>query len=206
MKTTEIVDKVEQYYTSKLRIHGATPAGVDWNSESSQNLRFEKLLQVVGDADAFSILDYGCGYGALLGYLRAGHSNFEYCGFDISAQMIAEAQASHSEERTKFTSDSAALEPHDFAVASGIFNVRLDIERDKWSAYVEQTIERLNELSKRGFAFNVLTSYSDPERMRSDLYYADPLALFDRCKRRYSRFVALLHDYPLYEFTIIVRK
>ena len=26
------------------------------------------------------------------------------------------------------------------------------------------------------------------------------------CQRRYSRHVALLHDYPLYEFTIIVRR
>ena len=44
-----------------------------------------------------------------------------------------------------------------------------------------------------------------PERMRPDLYYADPCRLFDHCKRRYSRHVALLHDYGLYEFTILVR-
>jgi hypothetical protein len=48
--------------------------------------------------------------------------------------------------------------------------------------------------------------YSDPERMRAHLYYADPCRLFDHCKRRYSRHVALLHDYGLYEFTILVRK
>ncbi len=53
--------------------------------------------------------------------------------------------------------------------------------------------------------FNCLTSYSDPEKKRDELYYADPCALFDMCKRRYSRQVALLHDYGLYEFTILVR-
>ena len=42
--------------------------------------------------------------------------------------------------------------------------------------------------------------------MRPDLHYADPLALFDRCKRRYARDVALLHDYGLWEFTLLVRK
>ena len=51
----------------------------------------------------------------------------------------------------------------------------------------------------------MLTSYSDPDRMRPDLYYGDPCRLFDHCKRRYSRHVALLHDYGLYEFTILVR-
>ena len=62
------------------------------------------------------------------------------------------------------------------------------------------------KLSRTGFAFNALSLYSDPDRRRPDLYYADPLYWFDHCKRRYCRFVALLHDYPLYEFTILVRK
>ena len=59
--------------------------------------------------------------------------------------------------------------------------------------------------SRRGFAFNLLTSYSDVDRRRPDLYYADPLAYFDHCKRTFSRNVALLHDYGEWEFTILVR-
>jgi hypothetical protein len=42
--------------------------------------------------------------------------------------------------------------------------------------------------------------------MQDYLYYADPRVLFDHCKTRYSKNVALLHDYGLYEFTILVRK
>jgi hypothetical protein len=42
--------------------------------------------------------------------------------------------------------------------------------------------------------------------MRPDLYYADPLFLFDYCKTKFSTLVSLIHDYPLYEFTILVRK
>lgn len=42
--------------------------------------------------------------------------------------------------------------------------------------------------------------------MKEHLYYADPAELFDHCKRNYSRNVALLHDYGLYEFTVLVRK
>jgi hypothetical protein len=54
----------------------------------------------------------------------------------------------------------------------------------------------------------MLTKYSDAERMagRPDLFYGDPLFFFDFCKRNFSRNVALLHDYGLYDFTIIVRK
>ena len=94
----------------------------------------------------------------------------------------------------------------DVCVASGIFNVKMDRAVGEWEAYLLETIARLDRLGRRGFAFNLLTRYSDAEKMRPDLYYGDPCFLFDHCKRRYGRNVALLHDYGLYEFTIAVRK
>ena len=42
--------------------------------------------------------------------------------------------------------------------------------------------------------------------LRPDLYFADPLFYFDFCKRTFALDVALLHDYGLYDFTILVRK
>ena len=42
--------------------------------------------------------------------------------------------------------------------------------------------------------------------MRPDLYYADPCFLFDYCKTHFSKDVAILHDYGMYDFTLIVRK
>jgi len=42
--------------------------------------------------------------------------------------------------------------------------------------------------------------------MKGNLYYADPLILFDWCKNEISKYVALLHNYPLYEFTIYSEK
>ena len=56
---------------------------------------------------------------------------------------------------------------------------------------------------------SVLVQHADVVLRRgphaSDLYYADPRAFFDRCKRTSRGDVALLHDYGLYEFTILVR-
>ena len=90
-------------------------------------------------------------------------------------------------------------------MASGVFNVRVQTPLDEWRAYVEDTIGDLAALSRRGFAFNVLSSYSDADKQRDDLYYADPRNLLDQCLRRWPRRVALVHDYGLYEFTVIVR-
>jgi len=120
--------------------------------------------------------------------------------------MLEHARRAHEDPpRIVFMERADELEPADFTVASGIFNVRLDVPDDDWRAYVEATVETLASLSLRGFAFNMLTSYSDSDKMRSDLYYGDPGWFFDLCKRRYARNVALLHDYGLYEFTMIVR-
>jgi hypothetical protein len=85
-----------------------------------------------------------------------------------------------------------------------LLGLKLEAELLEWEAYVFSLVERLWSYSKRGFAFNSLTSYSDRERMRRDLYYPDPARLFDFCKRNLSRNVSVLHDYGLYEFTILV--
>ena len=104
-----------------------------------------------------------------------------------------------------FVGSEDELRPADHTVASGIFNVKLDVPEEDWREYVLQTLETIAALSTRGFAFNMLTSYSDPDKMRPDLYYGEPALFFDQVKRQYARDVALLHDYGLYEFTIVAR-
>jgi SAM-dependent methyltransferase len=202
-----ILESVERYYAERLRLHGPTARGVDWNSEASQELRFDRLLQVVGGTGEGSLLDVGCGYAALLDSMRRRGLPTEYRGFDISADMVAAAGLRHAHTPgARFTTDPAALRPATWAVASGIFNVKLQHDTATWREYVLETVEALHQASERGFAFNMLSTYSDPDRRRDTLYYADPCEMFDLCKRRYSPHVALLHDYPLYEFTIVVRK
>jgi SAM-dependent methyltransferase len=201
-----IKDKVGRYYSGRLKEHGASARGVDWNSEESQVLRFTQLARVLPTSGRFGVVDYGCGYGALVGFLEDAGAEFDYQGFDVSADMIERARAEHGSVGHRFTPDETEIEPADFALASGIFNVKLDTSVDDWTAYVMDTVERLHRFGTRGFAFNMLTSYSDAERMRSDLYYGDPCRFFDHCKKTFSKQVALLHDYGLYEFTILVRK
>ncbi len=207
MSFRDLLDSVEQYYSRKLREHGPTARGVDWSSLESQNLRFEQLMKVCDTSKAFSVNDYGCGYGALADYLNFKGFTFRYRGFDISPSMIAMAAALHlGIDYCEFVNEESRLSVADYTLASGIFNVKLQASVEEWQAYMLDTVGRLAGLSDKGFAFNALTVYSDPDRRRPDLYYADPLYWFDHCKRHISRFVTLVHDYPLFEFTILVRK
>lgn len=200
--------RVGDYYSQKLAEHGANHRGVDWSSQESQGLRFAQLLKLHTDASqSFIINDYGCGYGALVDYLIEQQHIFIYRGYDISPAMIDQAKALHGHRsNVAFTTLHEALTPADYTVASGIFNVRQNVRDADWEQYVLYTINKLWALSERGMAFNVLTKYSDADKMRPDLYYADPAVLFDYCKIHLSKQVALLHDYGLYEFTILVRR
>ena len=201
-----LLRQVAAYYSEKVLEHGPTPLGVDWNGEASQVLRFRQLLSVYDGRAPFSLIDYGCGYGGLVPFVEALGDVERYIGFDVSAVMLEHARARFGDARRSFANSEDQLTPADFTVASGVFNVKLDTPEAAWREYVLETIDRLAELSGVGFAFNLLTSYSDPDRMRDDLYYADPAFFFDYCKRRHAENVALLHDYGLYEFTVIVRK
>lgn len=205
--SNRLLSDVADYYSSKLAEYGEQPRGVDWNGEESQHLRFAQLCKVIDAKGRFSVNDLGCGYGALLDYLHANYSSFGYLGFDISQDMIKAARVRYPDcSDISFSVASQPPFPSDFTIASGIFNVRLQRSNAEWIEYIYNTLDIMHESSLKGFAFNCLTKYSDADKMRDYLYYADPCALFDRCKTRYSRQVALLHDYGLFEFTIIVRK
>lgn len=205
--STNILSEVAGYYSAKLAEHGETPRGVDWNGEESQILRFEQLAKIISTPSDYSLNDLGCGFGSLFEYLKLRYGDYFYNGYDVSADMIRAAEmryVSDSNAHFEIASEPSAIA--DYGIASGIFNVRLGRNDTEWREYVEATLDVLDRTSQKGFSFNCLTSYSDKDKMRDYLYYADPCALFDLCKKRYSRHVALLHDYGLYEFTILVRK
>jgi SAM-dependent methyltransferase len=172
----------------------------------AQRRRFAQLCSVLDGGGSCSIIDYGCGYGALLPYLRRFGGDFEYWGYDMCEAMIEAAKAElGNEPGTHFTTDRAALPRADYCVASGIFNLKFDADERVWNDYMFATVNDMAGLATRGLAFNALTTYSDPEKQRPELYYADPLRLFDYCKRNLTGDVALLHDYKLFDFTVILR-
>lgn len=201
--------KVSEYYSDKIIKHGSVPSGVDWNGTESQHLRFKVLSNIIDYSIDFSILDFGCGYGAYLDYLNKNAKvQFQYYGLDISDDMLLVAKKNY--EGLQSCATWIKEIPVDFAVdytiSSGIFNVKLDEPVEAWEKYCLETLNKINAISKKGFSFNMLTSYSDAEYMKKYLYYAMPEKIFEHCMNTYSKKVCLEHSYPLYEFSIMVKK
>ena len=207
MTNADDLSKVKNYFIEKLEAHGTTHKGVDYNSVESQEARFFQLLKVIDSSRKYSMLDFGSGYGGMYDYLiRLGHQ-LHYVGYDIAEPMIVKGRETHpNNSDCWFTSEITEVPLVDYAVVSGTFNMKLDTDNEAWTKIVVDSLHKMDDHATQGMAFNMLTKYSDADRMRPDLYYGDPLFFFDYCKRNFAKNIALLHDYRLYDFTIIVRK
>lgn len=209
MSVDETQKKLGEYFVEKLEEFGATPKGVDYNGPESQALRFEQLVKVIDSSRRFSVIDYGSGYGGMFDFLQGKGWEFEYYGIDLLEKMVLAGREAHKDfPNARFTTNESEVPMVDYLLAGAIFNIKLEESNEDWQTFACETLKRMNALCSKGFAFNMLTKYSDADRMagRPDLFYGDPLFFFDFCKRNFSRNVALLHDYGLYDFTIIVRK
>lgn len=204
-----LANKFTDFYNQNISNFGLTSQGVGWKNEAAQLVRFEQLIKILDPIKNSSINDLGCGTGDLIPFLQKKNFLFTYTGYDMLPVMIDLARNRHSKGSNiefKLIEKVSELESADYTVASGIFNIRFEQTDEFWESYILETLRHMNLNSKRGFAFNLLTKYSDSDFMKNELYYADPCFLFDYCKKNFSKNVALLHDYDQYDFTILVRK
>lgn len=203
-------DKIDSFYRNNLKEFGAGSKGVGWKDDFAQTIRFKQLIRVIDPTTPFTLNDLGCGVGDLFCYVKDLSLPISaYFGYDILAEMIDEANRIHKASSNcsfSIIERTEELKVADYTLSSGIFNPRFGEPDEKWKEHILSTLSIMNEKSVKGFSFNALTTYSDKHLMKQELYYSDPLWLFDYCKRNFSRNVALLHDYDIYDFTILIRK
>ena len=203
----KIPDKIAEYYDQKIREHGAAPMGVDWKNSDSQNTRLLQLIKFIDEKERFSILDVGCGYGKLLELMQANFVNFNYTGVDYSREQIEIAkQLNAKKPNVDFKTELDEEDKHyDYVVASGIFNVMF-ADPFVWTTYVRNEMHKLFDLSKKMFACNFLTDYSDAHRKSPDLFYAKPEEMFKFAATELYQKLIILHDYEMFDFTLLVKK
>lgn len=204
----EALKKIEQLYSTNIKQYGTCSKSVGWRDWHSHRLRFQKLVQVVDSTNntrGITVNDYGCGYGAMFIFLvnESGIRIKSYHGYDISSDMLKQASQLIRDRRAHFVLGNKITRVADYSFVSGTFNVRFCASNYRWKNFIIRTINDMARKSTKGFAFNLLSTYVDWKA--EHLYYGDPLYFFDYCKRNISRYVVLVHDYPLYEWTILVK-
>lgn len=200
--------RVGQYYAEKIHVHGPTPRGVDWPCGMTQKLRFVQLLKISGSNRNFRLNDVGCGYGALLAFLREryGRARIHYHGIDICSQMIDAAQSLWREDKgASFSVGCDSPSRADYSVASGIFNVKLNESDELWTQFIKVTIGRMFADSEIGAAVNFLATLPPAANPRHELYRSSPEFWANYCERELGAKVEVLSNYGIQEFTLLAR-
>lgn len=199
---------IERHYTACIRAHGPTPRGVDWESLATQQMRMVQLLKVCDWSRPLTLNDLGCGYGALLALLDARHRStpVDYLGVDLSAPMVAAARRRwKNRPATEFVVGSESPRVADYSVASGVFNVKLDLPMARWEHFVVHTLQHLHATSRHGFAVNFLSRLAPGAEVSPALYCTEPGRWIGFCQATLGARAECVTPYGMREFTLLVR-
>lgn len=165
-------------------------------SNRSQEIRYRVIHQSVGNPK--SILDYGCGPGGLLDYLRKLGWSGEYTGMDLNP--------AYDTNGTRIIGDIlevGKIDQHEAVVASGSFCYLSTAERN-W-----ERLFRLWEVCTQVLVVNFLTTLV-PDNLRSThawhQFYSPQSILDFSINKLRCRSFNLKHDYLHNDFTVVLRK
>ena len=206
------------YYEDLLNQHGENYLALDWNSRESQKLRyqvFKEILVYGRKAAGISILDLGCGFGDLYGFLKAEgllkRHRINYTGYDISGRLLQVAKKKYPDARfeVKDILEEKYLPKFDYAFCSGVFNIRT-VDSQNHLEFVKSMLLRLYDLVNYGVAANFLSEgalpISNPEDVNSGrYYYYRPEQILNFCRFICGRYVLRL-DYHLGDFAVYLLK
>lgn len=141
------------FYNPAIELFGPEEArSLRWSEKKQQQKRFEALA-AVGKLEGASVLDVGCGFGDLYGFLTGRLTHIDYFGIDINLEMVRVAQEKFPDASFEVADFGAWRgEPRDYCLASGAFSFKIAKHRDVYLAY----IRKLFEYSRVAAAFNLL--------------------------------------------------
>ena len=197
--------RIRRHYERRIHPSRASYDILDWSSSFSQEARFVVLTDNV-DLHGKSLLDFGCGLGDLLGYLRARHIDVDYTGVDISEKMLQQARLRQSDARfvcaDLFAETKVPVfgpESFDVVFCSGAFNLNLGNNVQ----FLPGAVHRLLSLARKVLVFNLLHQRAG----LADSTYAcyEPADILQAIQPLDCQ-IQLLEDYLPNDFTVICRK
>jgi SAM-dependent methyltransferase len=203
-RLSDVTQRLQAHYRATFRAHGATPQGVDWGPRvEAARLRQDAMLAVTdGCPPGGTLLDVGCGYGALADRIDECSMELDYTGIDVVGEMTSEGRRRHPHRRFLDGDFLAAVpaESYDYVVCNGILTQKLDASILEMNAHARKLVSAMFAACRRGCAFNVMTTHVNYQA--DNLYYRNPVELLAWCMTELTPHVRLDHAYPLYEFTI----
>jgi SAM-dependent methyltransferase len=191
--------KILDKYSKLLRKYGYDPQSVGWGSrKGKQSLRFSILCQI-GNLSNCSVLDIGCGFGDLYGYLEYKKIRTKYLGIDINPELIKIAKLVYPKAKFEVRDfeENKFMKKFDWVFFSGISSAGCSY------SYIKKVMTEMFKICKKGVAMNFVGGVIDYKT--KDLFYSDPEKIYT-ITRSLSNRVTIRHDYAPFEFTVYIYK
>jgi SAM-dependent methyltransferase len=192
-------NKIKKHYQDLFRKFGNKSESVQYTDKASHYKRFEILSQI--DRQLNSIVDVGCGLAHLYDYLKTKGFKGQYLGLDYVNEFIESCKRTYeTEENCSFDQFDIIINDipknYDYVMLSGVFNNKFENNKE----FMEISINKMYEACNKGVAFNAMSTYVDYQD--EELYYSNPIEIFDFCKKNITNKVTLKHDYLVKENSI----
>lgn len=184
---------------------------VGWTSQEDQTSRFEQFLELqkLKKFEKSRILDVGCGYGYFLDFLKNKKIKVkDYFGIDINPNFVKKAQQKYPKQ-TFVCGDLVTFtftESFDFAIASGIFNVKCAGGQRAYDLLFE-TINKMLDVTEKAIAFNFLSKKEhEGYALTKTMQVYDAKKIIDWCKKQNVKEIKKIDGYDPFDTTIILVK
>ena len=177
------------FYNRHLKDFGDAPQAVRWTPEG-QIRRYETLLKMAGDFSGEDVLDFGCGKGDLLGFMKEKGISIQYCGIDVNEKLIEMARSKYPEAEfiVMDLEEEEFGREFDVIFVCGVFNLRVAGIEDS----MKNILRKLFRLCREALHINLL-SYYIPQR-NVELFYVKPEEILYFAITELSSSVRLIHE------------
>ncbi len=191
------------FYSRRYDALGCNVHAVGWGSVADQILRFSVLFRNAAPKGK-RILDVGCGLGDVIPFLDSlTGGDYDYVGIDLADCFIKEAKKRFGKKRRQFIVgeifDLDRKKLFDITILSGTLTHKIQNNE----IYSQEVMKRMFHSARTMAALNFMSSYVDYQLPKN--YHYAPEKVFKFAKSL-TRWVTLHHDYPLWEFTVQLRK
>jgi hypothetical protein len=188
-------------YRGAFQEHGRTEEALLWG-KNKQSVRFAALCRHIADGPV-SLLDYGCGLGDLIPWLRAHRPTITYTGADaVGAFIVSNREALPDHDFRLITVPSDVIGRFDHVVCSGIFNLNPDRDHESHWRHVRETLLALFAKTKISLHIDFLAH--DTDFRKPSAYHQDTKELVSFVETHVSRRYCLDRTYMPYEFCISI--
>jgi len=195
-------EQMREEYRRKFNKYGYSPKSLGC-PKGRQDLRFEALTKHI--KNSVRVLDFGCGFGDLYGFLKSKNIRVDYSGCDLMEEFLAVGNEQYPDGNFFYKPIGEPLtEKYDYIICSGIFNFLYSKDIDEHKQSVFNTMKNLFACCDKVLSIDFQSPYIDFKS--SEAYHQDISELTQFSVDNLSRRFSIDHSYMPFEFCIHIHK